>query len=221
MNPKEQSTPEEKLLNLIRRPDKKSSKQKPPPTTNALPEDKASKSEPKLKPSLEIPVLKNIKFTLIGIKSLNFALINRLILILITVVFLIMFAELFLQSTIFTKWQSSKEAPEIVTLDEKEIKPYSYYEQEIAKRQLFSSSLVESETKKAMPAGATFKELIKGLKLIGVVSTGNPKVIVEDTKLNKTYFLHMGDYLGEIRIEEISSDSVTLEFNGERISLFL
>lgn len=75
--------------------------------------------------------------------------------------------------------------------------------------------------KQAMPAGPTFRDLIKNLNLLGIVSGQKQQVIIEDKKLKKTYFLYQGDYIGEIKIEAIYSDKVVLEYKGEQVHLFI
>lgn len=221
MNPKDKMTPEERLLNLIRRPAKKTSKQKPKEQIAASQENKSSKHVSSLIIP-KIPAFKEKKFIFTGIKLVNFVLINRLILLTVFIALALLSFDLFFHSPNFSKSIISSTAkPKTISLKEKEIKPYSYYQQEISKRNLFKSGPLESKVKKVIPAGSTFKELMKGLELLGIVSGDNPQVIIEDKKLHKTYFLYTGDYLGEIKVEEVYSNRVILEFKGERISLFL
>lgn len=220
MNPNENIIPEEKLLNLIRRSGRKESEQKAS-TQNVVSQDN-KKSKPLAKPKThERQIIKKTIKPFPGLKSLNFVIVNRLILALTLVVFVVLIIDLFSHSSIPPKSQSLEPSPNINSLGEQKIKPYSYYEEKIAKRQLFSAPPMESIAKKVAPAGPTFKELVKGLKLLGIVSGDRLQVIIEDTKLNKTYFLYTGDYLGEIEVEEVNSERVVLEFQGERISLFL
>jgi hypothetical protein len=106
-------------------------------------------------------------------------------------------------------------------IKETQIKPLSYYEEDILKRNIFKKDLAESKVTKIIPQGLTFKELVKDLYLRGIIFSNKPQVIIEDTKIGKTYFLYGGDYLGEIRIEEIYPDKAILEFKGERINMSL
>ena len=159
-------------------------------------------------------------FTNIG--SVNFTLINRLILVVILIVSgLFIFDLYFSASNIYRPLTSLETKFKTISLKEKETKPYSYYEQEISKRDLFQSGPLKPKYKKVIPAGLTFKELIKNLHLLGIVSGEKLQVIIEDKKLRKTYFLYVGDYLGEVKVEGIHSESVILEYKGERVSLFL
>lgn len=221
MNPKDEITPEEKLLRLIRRSSNKVSKGRQTDQLTIRKEGESSKPTPS-SADFNSSKLKDAKIIFAGIKSVNFILINRLIIIIVLVALAWFLYDLYFYSQQISKpLYSPKSGTKIISLKEREIKPYSYYQQEISKRNLFKAELLEPESKKVVPAGSTFKELIKSLKLLGIVSGDSPQVIIEDNKLQKTYFLHAGDYLGEIKIEEIYSDRATLEFKGERVSLFL
>jgi len=203
MNHRDDITPEEKLLHLIRGSNKKASKSEPKS------ERKASKS-------------KEAKIVFASAKSVNFALINKLILLAILVALLLFLFDLYFSAPeTSTQLTTSRAKPKTISLEEKEIKPLSYYQKEISKRNLFKAGASRPKAKKVIPAGPTFRDLVKSLQLLGIVSGDNPQVIVEDKKLKKTYFLNIGDYLGDIKIEEIHSDSVLLEYKGERVSLFL
>ncbi|MFC1646222.1 hypothetical protein ACFL2Y_03485, partial [Candidatus Omnitrophota bacterium] len=219
MKPNEESIPEEKLLNLIRHSNKKSPRQKNSSQADVHAEGHRLSKSMSSSTNHDAVIKKEENIIFDGIKSLNFVLINRLILVVALVAFLLLLFDLFFRSPDLSKLQSSSRAKlKEISLKENKIKSYSYYQQEIAKRQLFNSSPIESKVKKVIPAGQTFKELIKGLKLLGIVSGDKTQVIIEDTKLRKTYFLYVGDYLGEIKVEEVHSDRVILEFKGERIS---
>ncbi|MFC1708997.1 hypothetical protein ACFL2J_02910 [Candidatus Omnitrophota bacterium] len=221
MNHDENIIPEEKLLNLIRHPGKNSHNQKPAVQAKASP-DKKTPEPVAVSTASQRPSLKQAKFVFPELKSLNFTLINRLIIIVAFIAFLLLLSDLYFHSP-----QASKQSvlPEpvqkIAALKDKEAKPFSYYQEEIASRELFTPSPVESRVKKVVPEGPTFRELIKDLKLLGVVSGDKQQVIIEDEKLRKTYFLYIGDTLGEVRVEEVDSNRVVLELDGERISLFL
>ena len=220
--PNKETIPEEKLLNLIR-----SSNKNPPQQNSSKAADTSAQEQiaPKPAPSStgnSAPAGKEKKILFKGIKSLNFTFINRLIMLVALVGLSLLLFDLFNRPRDLSQSQPVPETkPKILSLEEEKREPYSYYQQEIAKRQLFDSSPTEPRVKKVIPSGPTFKELIKGLKLLGIVSADRTQVVIEDAKLDNTYFLYTGDYLGQIRVEEIYSDRVVLEFKGERISLFL
>lgn len=158
----------------------------------------------------------------LNIKSINFVLINRLILLTIFVVLLVFCYDLY-----FTNFQSKVSIHTLSFMQsnyyskERKTASLSYYEKEISKRNIFKTNFTEPRINRVMSTGPTFKELIKDLQLLGIISGTKQQVIIEDIKLGKIYFLSLGDYLGEIKIEEICSDKVILEFKGEKIILFL
>ena len=99
-------------------------------------------------------------------------------------------------------------------------KPYSYYEEEIGKRNLFSS-IVTDEVEKPIEKEAGLKELTSSLSLMGIIWGEKPEAIIQDSKTNKKYFLNKGGYIGEIVVEEIFGGKVILNYNGERVDLVL
>jgi PAB1-binding protein PBP1 len=221
MNPDNEITPEEKLLNLIRRPDKKLAKQKAQDNIASSKEKSSSISSGKPAVSV-ISNKKDKKSVFVGIKLVNFALVNRLILFVAFLSLALFSVDIFLRSPNSSKYLShQRENQKTVLFKEKKTAPYSYYQQEIAKKNIFRSGSVEAKSKKVIPAGTVFKELIKDLKLLGIVSGDKSQAIIEDQKARQTYFLYAGDLLGEIKLEEVYSDRIILEFKGERISLFL
>jgi type II secretory pathway component PulC len=222
VSPRDDLSPEEKLLRLIRRSSKKSSKEKQP---NQIASPKAQKEEgvshSPASASINIPK-KEIKFIFTGIKSINFVLINRIIIAVVVVVLALFSLYLFFISPdTFESSSLIKSQHKKISLKEKKTKPYSEYQQEIAKRRLFQSGPQEPQAKKVIPGGAAFNDLVKDLHLLGIVSADKPQAIIEDRRSQKTFFLYIGDYVGEIKVEAISSDKVVLEYKGETISLFL
>ena len=219
MSPDDNTIPEEKLLNLIRRSNKKGAKHKPPDAYGAF---KQIKSPEPITPVKGESVSGQGGLLFSGIKSLNFVFINKLILFVALAVFLFLLFDALYRSPRFSDLEKiSGPQAGIVSAKSEEAKPFSYYQQEISRRQLFSPAQEGLGVKKVIPAGPAFKELIKELKLLGIVSGESSRAVIEDEKLRKTYFLYAGDYIGEIRVEEILSDRVVLELNEERINLFL
>ena len=222
MNHKDDITPEQKLLNLIRGSSKKPPKEKHVPQASQQQEGGLPKPI-KTSADTKANYVNKEKISILrSISSHNLILINRLILLGVFLGLLFLLLDLYLTPADISRvTPSSLVTTKKMPLMAKEDKPYSYYQQEILKRNLFKSDAVESRVNKVVPTGQTFKELVKDLQLLGIMSGDKPQAIIEDKKLNKTYFLNIGDYLGEIRLDAISSDNVTLEFNGEKITLFL
>jgi hypothetical protein len=101
------------------------------------------------------------------------------------------------------------------------MKPYDYYAQQIGKRDLFAPSIGKKEEVASGAKSSTLREMVQDFSLIGIMEGQNPQAIIEDKKAKKTYFLNRGDYLGEIKINDIQAGKVTLEYEGESVDLFL
>lgn len=103
-----------------------------------------------------------------------------------------------------------------------EVKPFSYYDGLIAKKGLFK--IAQEEVKKEIRPSAAQAgplELLSNYSLSGVVSGERPQAIIEDKKAQKTYFLNKGQYLGEFRIDDIMEGKVIFDFNGQKFELSL
>jgi hypothetical protein len=64
-------------------------------------------------------------------------------------------------------------------------------------------------------------DLIKDINLVGIISGDNPQAVIENKKVQKTYYLTAGQYLGEFRIDKIGEGKVTLDYKGQKFELYL
>lgn len=62
---------------------------------------------------------------------------------------------------------------------------------------------------------------IKDLNLVGIITDGETRAVIEDKKASKTYYLVKDDEIAGMRVAEILQQEVILEKNGERTSLTL
>ena len=99
-------------------------------------------------------------------------------------------------------------------------KPYSYYGEDIEKRDIFRPSF-QAVSRETTVGGETLKEFRKDLNLLGIVTGKNPQAIIEDKKEGKTHFVNKGDSIGVLRVEEIREDRVILNYQGEQLDLTL
>ncbi len=107
---------------------------------------------------------------------------------------------------------------------EEEIVPFSTYAEAIGKRELFKppkSEVVkikaDPSTQKTEPAS----DKLKNLSLIGIMGGERPQAIVEDKKDKKTYFLNKGQAISDMKVDDILSDRIILDFEGEKFELVL
>lgn len=64
-------------------------------------------------------------------------------------------------------------------------------------------------------------EKLKDLSLKGIIAGDKPQAIIEDEKNKKSFFLYKGESINDITVEDIQSDRVILRVNGEVLELTL
>jgi len=118
---------------------------------------------------------------------------------------------IFLQKKPFDKITESKEA-----VKQEEIKPYDFYIQGIKSKQIFGAASVQLTQESNVTVGAN---LIKDINLLGVISGDSPQAIIEDVKLQKTYYVTKGQMIGEFQVEDIGDGKIILNYSGKRFEL--
>ncbi|MBN2831563.1 MAG: hypothetical protein JXL82_04755 [Candidatus Omnitrophica bacterium] len=64
--------------------------------------------------------------------------------------------------------------------------------------------------------GADLSEELKALKLVGIIWSANPEVMIENEKDSRTYILKKGDTFNEVyKIKNITRNSVTLQLSTQ------
>jgi len=220
-NSKDNIAPEEKLLRLIRK-DKKT-----PPSN--LPTENSHKqtniiSQEKV-PPLESDKPKEGSLFFLIIEHINFSVINMLVTFVVIVAAAVFILNFLSQpgnkqaifsstiSTLNTKLNSKQ------LIQERKILPLDYYQNVISGRVLFRTTANKEVVKETqlIPKSKTFSQLLQGLNLLGIMGGANPRAIIEDKKDGQTYFVSKG----EVKVVDIESKKVTLEYQGETASLFL
>ncbi len=205
---KDNISPEEKLLRLIRGQKRQ----------GGMPIDKgavAVPSGPAPKATAKLPVFFSIH---------NFLYLNLKKIILVFFVL----SCFYLAISFLNPWFSSKAIDSLELMPEKysqpqaepklDIKPYDFYADVIAGRQIFASRVLQE----ALQAGASVNvDLAKDINLIGIISGDNPQAIIEDKKIQKTYYLNKGQFIGEYQLEEILEGKIILDYKGQRFELYL
>jgi len=188
--------PEEKLLNLIRNGKAKESLEKKETRS-------ASGEEVSSSPAKEE-------------KAKNFlAPINSLMLIIAVGLLGYLFYELFYEDKSEEKVLEvvavQPEQPAVLVLPEEA--PFSYYENQIKKRDIFERS------EKGVVAVAADSALSKNFRLVGIVLGETPEAIVEDLPGKRTLFLHVGDSVEEAEIIRIEEGKVVFFYQDEEFEL--
>ena len=101
------------------------------------------------------------------------------------------------------------------------MKPMSVYIHSANQRNPFMAPGTQAEVEPPQPREADhrMKELRETLVVVGIDRSGTPKALIEDTKLNRTYFVRAGEQVAGATVKEITSDGVTLEYEGQSVEL--
>lgn len=117
----------------------------------------------------------------------------------------------FLQEKPHNKVFESKEV-----IKQEEIKAYDFYAQGIKSKQIFGIASTQLTQNSNVTVGAS---LIKDINLLGVISGANPQAIIEDKKLEKTYYVTNGQMMGEFKVENIGDGKIILNYSGQKFEL--
>lgn len=195
-------TPEEKLLRLIKNKNK----------------EEANASVSAIKPP---NLIKKENLNLFLKKFLNLKYIFIILIAAVVISFgYLVFEILFVGETKPSAIKSEEKIekkPEIKQVPIPEAAPFDYYAEKLNKRDIFKP--IGQETVGQTGTSTTLGELASNLRLAGIIVDKQPQAIIEDTKLKKTYFLNKGDYIDEIKVEEILEGKVILSLNGEKVEL--
>ncbi len=232
---KKEFSPEEKLLRLIKGAKKKASS--PEPEGDILRAEKTAPSLPA--PAERIPAALpesaqagpphagasqaapfSFSFTM---PEFNTGVLNAILTSVLACLLLYLVYDLFSTAHApdsleeFAQYEVS-EAGETPALARQE-EPYSYYAGPAQGRSIFTPQ--EIETTAPVQTGPSVEEISAGFSLIGIIAGDRPQAIVEDKKTGKSYFVYTNGAIGQVRVVEIRSDSVIMEYQGKRFELIL
>lgn len=215
------SSPEEKLLKLIRGRSKISEQSRKgklySPKAKAMPAVKKDVvSENFLRPADNF--LKNKILPLLKFKTLNLFLFALLVVFIIHLTFQVI-------NPIRNRIQKiSKEAnaeqEKIADVEIPQAKDYDYYYEQFSKKDIFDAPLSETGTDTS-GTSTSAKDAIKNLKLVGIMLGEKPEAIIEDTKDKTTLFLHKGEKLDKLEIKDIQESKIIVIYDGEEFELDL
>jgi len=202
MRPEESTSPEEKLLKLIRgdrKPKDKASAEKAVPT----------------KPS--VIVRPRYRIT-----PVNTALIT--VLVIIACVLLFDVINFNLKRPVYVSEISPNTGGDTQPKPEFQPSPQSQDSSEtsgnfatLASRDLFKAPAAVSKESVSQVSSDKSRDL----SLKGIIAGDRPQAIIEDEKNKKTYFLFKGESVSDIKVEDIQSDRVILKVSGEVLELTL
>ncbi len=102
--------------------------------------------------------------------------------------------------------------------------PFTYYEQKMNQRNIFDPvDTSQSQTQQPqnsiieIPPAVVMLDLTKKLKLVGIVLGDEAEAIIEDLEDKSTHFLHKGDRIEDAVLEDIQEGKVIFQFNNQQI----
>jgi len=192
------SSPEERLLRLIRGRPKK---------------PKEASSPPKAKEYIATGSRKTPDFYKIGIVLS--------ILVIVTSVGYTIFESMLPQPNLEIRHLSESVSSDEIDKEPIETlspKPYSYYSEYIDSRDIFQADFL---SKKASDGSldTSLEGKLSDLTLVGIVLDEIPQAVFEHEEEKKTYFLKEGESIGDVKVEEILEGRVTVSFEDEEFEL--
>lgn len=222
---KEKTSPEERLLHLI----KGQGKKEKPPVVAALhysgarvPKEKASSELKAHGFEVNGPLHKDIARKIIFLKRVNTGLLVMLGLLVGGAVVMLNALWKIQVSDTHSKGEPKNEGSS-AKIAQPERKPYPYYADIINQHELFKVAAEEIKQPAVVDTVPQVNplELLSNYSLAGVVSGQSPQAIIKDKKAQKTLFLGKGQSLGEFKIHDIMEGKVILDFKGQKLELSL
>ncbi|MBM3246109.1 MAG: hypothetical protein FJZ13_02140 [Candidatus Omnitrophica bacterium] len=212
---KDNTSPEEKLLKLIKK-DKPASERTTLP--GMPPDKKAAAGLAFLKSAIQ-----NLLYFLRQ-KYLMSLYFKKAVMALLVISFLYLFISLIYPLIGLRRIKLPEISREKINLEEPEAgpktetKPYEFYSQALNQRRIFSGTTAQGTIGASSVATP---DLTKDLNLVGIISGVNPQAVIEDKNTQKTYYLSNGQFIGELQIEDIQEGKIILNYNGQRYELYL
>jgi len=220
-------SPEERLLRLIR-------SKKPQPVSEEEERDSTPKQEtpkPLAVADTDTPPKKGLRWSnykpslkladILRFENINLALVLLLIGVAIYSI------PIFLRepkSAIEDLEKRIKSTKKSLSAEEKESKapPLSYFAKEVNARNIFSPIAKGDVTPEApVDEGPKLEDIREQLSLLGVIGGDNPQAIIEDKKVQKTYFLNKGGMLDKVQVKDILDNKVILIYKGQEFELII
>ncbi len=206
---KDSSSPEDKLLKLIRNPKK-------PADTKGLKEDiSKSKAAYNAIAKADLKLEPNIN------KFGSFFNARRIFF------WLFIASGIYLIVSLIYPWvglknirlpKSSEKYAEETHNAKRVAKPIEEYLESVKGRQIFYGSLATQGTS---PVSVANIDLMKDISLVGIMSGDNPQAVIEDKKTQKTYYVTKGQFIGEMQVEDIQERKIIINYSGQKYELYM
>ncbi len=100
-----------------------------------------------------------------------------------------------------------------------EAKPFESYLEGIRGREIFKRAAIVADAEQ--PLANLEENMLKDIALIGVISDENPQAILENKKAQKTFYLRKGQMIEDFKVYDIEEGRVILEREGQMYELNL
>lgn len=205
---KDDTSPEEKLLRLIRgkkRPDISTDKK----STGTIP---AVETKLTAKPSIHHLIQKYSYFFDVQ-KIIWVVFVTSCFYLVTSLIYpLVGLKKIKLPKIFPEKTTESKIEPRL------EVKPYEFYQEGIANKQIFGPVFSQGTGK---PQTALDLDLMKDINLVGIIAGETPQAVIEDKKTQKTYYVTKGQFIGQMQVEDIQEGKIIIVYQGQRFELHL
>lgn len=108
---------------------------------------------------------------------------------------------------------SAKAGAKLSLKDDSRFLSLQDYQNEIKNRDIFLAFGVKAASDKEL--APDLSQLVQDLKLVGVIWSSNPEVMIESSKENRTYLLKKGETFSQFKIKDITRSSAILEMESE------
>ncbi len=215
------SSPEEKLLRLIKDATAKKEKAKEPPVSYQKPPE-LIKQESVFKGRRQSEYSSRIKriSKILNLESINLILRAGLVLIVFVFIFDIFWSNINIKKILLSADKTSEEINSN-PFPEKQSGDFSHFSADINNRDIFTVSSKSTLDSYAVNSGSSIAQSANKLKLLGTISGEKQQAIIEDQDEQKSYTVSAGDYLKDFLVEEVGSGKVRLDYKGEKFDLFL
>lgn len=125
---------------------------------------------------------------------------------------------------IFVEDTSQKTSDSLINLDigNRREKNYSSFLKEIKNKEVFVLPKIDNKFKTPIVNKDELNKIKDNLRLVGIISEGTYKVIIEDIRIKKTFYIKEEDvFLEKIKVIKIGNNSVILNCFGEEFELYL
>ena len=136
--------------------------------------------------------------------------------------------ELFISSISETAKEASlidkKLSEKLVVKDQvskkEEAGSFDDYQKLLSDKSIFAPA-VSRKRQQSATEGPSLRDLVKELRLVGIMPGEDPQAIIEDKRTGETLFLKRDEMINDIKIEDIGTGRVTLGYNEDTTTLSL